>query len=122
LLAHQNPRSRIGELAPEQINQIICVHQQRLIFKTTLEVDPAPLDSIFNQRQTKTPLSTWTLSPLRSGPRPELVPAGSAHLRIRETEFAEVEQVTRRFKHLLKIRSLRSATVRFTPARNSSTS
>src|SRR5215470_876928 len=74
----ENPRRGFSKLAPEKIAQVVRIDQQRLSIQTVVEIQPAPLDTILHQRQTKRPLSALTIHfivlKIVFGPRPEHSP------------------------------------------------
>src|SRR5215208_399032 len=129
LVKRKNPRCGFSEPTPKQIAQIVCINQQRLGIKSAIKIEPAPLDSILHQRQTKAP---FRMRPVTIIPLPEHSPiakfeqlfrmtlktclvsalihpgaSGLAHLSICKTKLSEVEQVPCSFKHLMQVRSFR---------------
>src|SRR5689334_18608844 len=56
LMYRKNPCGCLRELASEQIAEIVCSDEQRLIIQAAIEVQPAPFNSILHQRQTQAPM------------------------------------------------------------------
>src|SRR6266850_743593 len=55
VIVFEYPFGRIGQFLAKEIDQVVRIDKEWLVFQMAVQIKPAPFHTVFRQRQTKTP-------------------------------------------------------------------